>query len=227
MNRTYNTLFMLMSIDGKISTGASDRDMDSDSRYIKSLNTGRYQYDELEQQTDLVSFNTGKVMAKVGWNDKKDNIEHIPVEFIIVDSKPHLTEIGVRNLIARTEKLYIVTTDRDHPAFNIKDKNLEVIYYDNQIILEELFAKLKSKGIERITIQSGGTMNTELIRQGLIDEIHIVIAPIVVGGGETASLADGESVSSIEDIGLIKEFSLIASKQLKESFLELRYKKEK
>ena len=163
----------------------------------------------------------------MGWNDKKDNIEHIPVEFIIVDSKPHLTEIGVRNLIARTEKLYIVTTDRDHPAFNIKDKNLEVIYYDNQIILEELFAKLKSKGIERITIQSGGTMNTELIRQGLIDEIHIVIAPIVVGGGETASLADGESVSSIEDIGLIKEFSLIASKQLKESFLELRYKKEK
>lgn len=227
MNRTYNTLFMLMSIDGKISTGASDRDMDSDSRYIKSLNTGRYQYDELEQQTDLVSFNTGKVMAKVGWNDKKDNTEHIPVEFIIVDSKPHLTEIGVRNLIARTEKLYIVTANRDHPAFNIKDKNLEVIYYDNQIILEELFAKLKSKGIERITIQSGGTMNTELIRQGLIDEIHIVIAPIVVGGGETASLADGESVSSIEDIGLIKEFSLIASKQLKESFLELRYKKEK
>ena len=32
-NRTFNTLFMLMSVDGKICTGVGDRDIDLDSNH--------------------------------------------------------------------------------------------------------------------------------------------------------------------------------------------------
>jgi riboflavin biosynthesis pyrimidine reductase len=38
-------------------------------------------------------------MARVGWNDRTDPIEKLPVTFVIVDSAPHLTETGVRNLL--------------------------------------------------------------------------------------------------------------------------------
>lgn len=63
---------MLVSADGKISTGSTDeRDFDKDLPNIKGVGEGLHQYYDLEKQTDYYSFNTGRVMAKVGWNDEK------------------------------------------------------------------------------------------------------------------------------------------------------------
>ena len=61
--RPITTLFMLMSVDGKISTGLAARDFDKDLPDIKGVNEGLSQYYDLEQETDSFSLNTGKVMA--------------------------------------------------------------------------------------------------------------------------------------------------------------------
>ena len=67
MERPVTTLFMLMSVDGKISTGASDdRDMDKDLPGIPGVAEGLHQYYEIEQTTDLWSLNSGRVQAKMG-----------------------------------------------------------------------------------------------------------------------------------------------------------------
>ena len=65
MNRPITTLFMLMSVDGKISTGATD-DLDEDKDFpnIKGVNEGLHQYYEIEKTTDLWSLNSGRVQAK-------------------------------------------------------------------------------------------------------------------------------------------------------------------
>lgn len=66
MDRPITTLFMLMSVDGKISTGSSDeRDVDRDFPKIPGVREGLHQYYEIEQTTDLWSFNTGRVQAKI------------------------------------------------------------------------------------------------------------------------------------------------------------------
>ena len=45
MNRPITTLFMLMSVDGKISTGSNDSmDVDADYPKIGGLKEGLYQY---------------------------------------------------------------------------------------------------------------------------------------------------------------------------------------
>ena len=50
------TLFMLMSVDGKISTGAVDElDVDRDFPRINGVKEGLYQYYEIEKTTDLWS----------------------------------------------------------------------------------------------------------------------------------------------------------------------------
>ncbi len=224
-NRTYNTLFMLMSIDGKISTGVGGRDIDADSKYVDSLKNGRYQYEALEQETDLVSFNTGLVMAKVGWNEDRESINEIPVEFIIVDNKPHLTKLGISNLLKHVKRLYIVTNNSNHPAFNIEDLNLEVIFFEESIDFGELFCKLKERGVDRVTVQSGGIMNSLLVREGLVDELSLVVAPVMIGGENTPTLQDGLSLANVEELSLIKEFEIIEAKVLDKSFLHLRYKK--
>ena len=57
MNRPITTLFMLMSVDGKISTGATDElDVDQDFPAIAGLKEGLYQYYEIEQTTFTSSF---------------------------------------------------------------------------------------------------------------------------------------------------------------------------
>ena len=62
MDRPITTLFMLMSLDGKISPGASDDlDVDKDFPKIEGLKEGLHQYYEIEQTTDLWSFNTGLI----------------------------------------------------------------------------------------------------------------------------------------------------------------------
>ena len=53
-NRPITTLFMLMSVDGKISTGATDElDVDKDFPKIDGLKEGVGQYYEIEQTTDF------------------------------------------------------------------------------------------------------------------------------------------------------------------------------
>ena len=53
------TLFMLMSVDGKISTGAVDElDVDRDFPRINGMKEGVYQYYEIEKTTDLWSLNS-------------------------------------------------------------------------------------------------------------------------------------------------------------------------
>ena len=83
MDRPITTLFMLMSVDGKISTGATDEmDYDKDFPNITGLKEGLHQYYEIEQTTDLWSFNTGRVQEKMGVNTK-DKPSKTPVSFVI------------------------------------------------------------------------------------------------------------------------------------------------
>jgi 2,5-diamino-6-(ribosylamino)-4(3H)-pyrimidinone 5'-phosphate reductase len=218
------TLFMLMSFDGKISTGSSDeRDFDKDLPNIVGAKEGLQQYYELEKKTDRFSFNTGRVMAKVGWNDEKANIEKLPVVFVVVDNKPHLTARGVENLIKRTEKLYIVTTNEFHPALKMSSDQLEVITYSETIDFANLFERLAQKGAKTMTIQSGGDMNAVLLREGLINELSIVVAPVLVGGKDTPGLIGGESLQSIEDLQKIKVLELLEANKLEHNYLHLRY----
>ena len=72
MTRPITTLFMLMSVDGKISTGATDDlDFDKDLPHIPGVKEGLQQYYDIEQTTDLWSLNSGRVQAKMGVNEKE------------------------------------------------------------------------------------------------------------------------------------------------------------
>ncbi|QQO11323.1 dihydrofolate reductase family protein [Breznakiella homolactica] len=217
---------MLMSVDGKISTGNIDeRDVDKDFPKIIGIKDGLKQYYEIEKTTDLFSMNSGKVMAKIGSNIKKENVSKISVSFIIIDNKPHLNHIGIEYFIKLSKGFYLVTNNRNHPAFEYKnEENFHIIYYENKIDFVDLFDKLKNKyGIKSMTIQTGGTLNSILLREKLIDKISIVIAPALIGGKETSTLIDGESLQTFDDLKKIKALKLIENKTLMDSYINLKY----
>ena len=195
MDRPVTTLFMLMSVDGKISTGASDHlDVDKDFPKIAGVKEGLYQYYEIEQTTDLWSVNSGRVQAKIGVNTA-DMPDKTPVSFVIIDNK-HLQEHGVRYFCALSKQFVLVTSNEKHPAFEIEEDNLRILY-QNELSLKDVLTKLKSEySCERITIQTGGTLNELFLREKLIDYIDIVVAPVLIGGKDTSTLIDGTSIMS-------------------------------
>ncbi len=225
INRPVTTLFLLSSIDGKISTSDIDsRDNDKDLRKIRGVKEGIQQYYDLEQKTDLVSLNTGRVMAKIGVNISKDEPKKMIVDFVIIDNKPHLKKSGLLYLTKWVKTLYLVTNNKNHPAFKLKTDNIKVIYYPDKINFDNLFIKLKKEyKINKITIQSGGTLNATLLRKKLIDKVSLVIAPCLIGGNNTPTLIDGDCINTEKELLNIKALKLNKCEVLKHSYLHLTY----
>lgn len=227
MERPITTLFMLESLDGKINSGNSDNlDADKDWCQIEGVKEGLHQYYEIEATTDYYSLNTGRVMAKIGVNDRKEYHEKVDISFIIIDNKPHLNEHGIDYLCNWVEKLILVTTNKNHIAFSLKEKyeNLDILYYE-VLDLKTLLTDMKQKyNAEKITIQSGGNLNGKFLREDLIDYVNVVIAPLLVGGRDTSTLIDGDAISKVNELNKLKALQLIECNKLEDSYIQLKYK---
>ena len=227
MARPITTLFMLESLDGKINSGSSDAlDVDRDWKQIDGLKEGLQQYYDIESETDVFSLNTGRVMAKIGINERDGEPEKMDaVTFVIIDNAPHLNERGIDYLCRWVGRLVLVTTNNEHPAFGMREKyeNLDILSYKNLDlgrVLEDVYEKY---GAERLTIQSGGNLNGQFLRDDLIDYVNIVVAPVLVGGRDTSTLIDGDSISSPEELDKIRPMKLLECKALDNSYVQLRY----
>jgi 2,5-diamino-6-(ribosylamino)-4(3H)-pyrimidinone 5'-phosphate reductase len=60
-----------------------------------------------------------------------------------------------------------------------------------RVDLNKMMLTLKKIGVDHLMVEGGGTMNFELIRLGLVDEIMLYIAPMIFGGANAPTLADG------------------------------------
>ena len=200
--RPVTTLFMLSSVDGKISTGNSDLlDVDSDYPAMDGVKEGLHQYYEIEQTTDLWSLNSGLVQAKLGVN-QKEYPDKTPVSFVVIANK-NLTDHGVSYFCRRAKTFVLVTTNTQHPAFSVQEDNLHIICQkelDLRAVLEELF-----------------------LQEKLFDCIDIVVAPVLIGGKDTATLIDGASITKREELGLLGVLKLVRCEVLEDSYLRLRY----
>ena len=222
MNRPVATLFMLMSVDGKISTGATDEmDVDQDFPQIAGLKDGLYQYYEIEQSTDLWSFNTGRVQAKMGVNTA-DMPDKTPVSFVLLDNS-HLNEHGVRYFCAKSKQFVLITTNKNHPAFHVKEENLHIIFQEKLSLTAALMILKEQFGCDRLTIQSGGTVNALFLREKLFNFVDVVVAPVLIGGKDTTTLIDRLSLQSQDELNQLGVLRLIEATPLQDSYLRLRY----
>ena len=223
MRRPVTTLFMLISVDGKISTGATDDlDVDKDFPRINEVKEGLQQYYDIEQTTDLWSLNSGRVQVKVGVNDlpipEKGNIS-----FVIIDNT-HLNEKGIEYFAERSKTFVLVTSNENHPAYKMDHENINIVYQETFNPAELLSRLYNDYGCERITIQTGGTLNEIFLRAKLLDYIDIVVAPVLIGGKDTSTLIDGYSLRSKNELDMLGVLKLEKCTVLNDSYVRLRYK---
>ena len=63
-----------------------------------------------------------------------------------------------------------------------------------------LFEKLYDMGMRRLMVEGGATVNWELIKQGLVDEIRLIHLPVVVGSSDAPSLVEGEGFRELSSV---------------------------
>ena len=58
--------------------------------------------------------------------------------------------------------------------------------------------------VKRLLCEGGGELNFELLRLGLVDELHLTLCPRVIGGRDAPTIADGEGFACLAKTANLK-----------------------
>jgi riboflavin-specific deaminase-like protein len=95
------------------------------------------------------------------------------------------------------------------------------VYVDDaeKVNLERALGTLKELGIDRLMVEGGGTLNFELMRLGLVDELTAYVAPMIFGGESAPTMAAGPGLERSAAIPL----KLIDAEKWEDGGLLLKY----
>jgi riboflavin biosynthesis pyrimidine reductase len=132
--------------------------------------------------------------------------------------------IKLANVDERINIIVIVTqkTPKDYLAY-LQDNKISYIYGGKDAInFDLLFKKIKSKlGIDKILLEGGGILNGSVMNENLIDEISLLLLPIVVNRVDAPSIFEGE----VQQILNIKKYSLTKVERIENDVVWLKYKR--
>jgi 2,5-diamino-6-(ribosylamino)-4(3H)-pyrimidinone 5'-phosphate reductase len=92
-----------------------------------------------------------------------------------------------------------------------------IVGFDRIDLKEALQALAARNGVEVIRVDSGGTLVGVLLEQGLVDEVSLLVHPVLVGA-QAAKYWYGASVAATE-------LDLVSTEQFERGLLWLRYRK--
>lgn len=210
-----------MSADGKIATTERRQ-----TRISGSLDFDRV--DELRASSGAVMVGIGTVLSDnpsltVKSKERREKRraegrDENPVR-IVVDSMA-MTPLDA-DIFKKGEGKRIIAVSESAPSEEVKQlaKRAEIIILgEKNVELEKLLAELKKRGINRLMVEGGATLNWGLISAGLVDEIYTFIGNIIIGGKTAPTLVDGEGC-----VGEFCRLELLSCERLEDGVL-IRWK---
>ncbi len=123
-------------------------------------------------------------------------------------------------------KIVIFTThqtSKGHLAF-LRAQGADVYVHDQERVnLPLALATLKELGIQRLMVEGGATLNFELLRLGLVDEVSAYIAPLIFGGANAPTMVAGSGLVRSEAVPL----KLVHVEQHADGGIVVRYQLER
>jgi len=198
MNRPFVFVNVAMTADGKIDTVQRKGAGISSPR-------DRERVDELRAGADAVMVG-GKTLLD---EDPKLTVrsEELRAGRIGRGRSPNPVKVGVvtraiikedsQFLNAGPADIVIFTTRRTSKRHlsRLTSRGVDVYVDDaEKVDLERALATLKELGIDRLMVEGGGTLNFELMRLGLVDEVTAFVAPLIFGGEAAPTMAAGSGL---------------------------------
>jgi 2,5-diamino-6-(ribosylamino)-4(3H)-pyrimidinone 5'-phosphate reductase len=99
--------------------------------------------------------------------------------------------------------LFTTTRTGDAEVARLRLDGAEVfVQQGDRVNLQEVLETLNDKGIKRLMVEGGATLNFELLRLGLVDELTVFVAPAIFGGETAPTLAGGAGLAERASIRL-------------------------
>jgi 2,5-diamino-6-(ribosylamino)-4(3H)-pyrimidinone 5'-phosphate reductase len=71
----------------------------------------------------------------------------------------------------------------------------------NKVALGQALGWLQREwAVKRLLCEGGGKLNFELLRLGLVDELHLTICPRIIGGRDAPTIADGDGFAALAKV---------------------------
>lgn len=118
---------------------------------------------------------------------------------IVVDSR---ARIPLNARVFSSDAATIIAVSKKAKQDKIKKirKKAEVLICgERKVDLKRLLTLLYKKGITSVLLEGGGTLNWSMLKQGLVDEVRVAIAPRIIGGKHAATLVEGQGFNLISE----------------------------
>lgn len=126
-----------------------------------------------------------------------------PMKVGIVSNADELPDGDFVNFGAARVVIFAAERTSKARVESLRSRGVEVYVHDApRVDLVEALRVLRGLGVERLMVEGGGTLNFELLRLGLVDELTIYVAPMIFGGESAPTLADGVGLARGEAIPL-------------------------
>lgn len=190
--RPYVILNAAMTLDGKIATVSGDSRISSE--------TDLEELHRLRSDVDAVMIGIGTELG----DDPLLTVRRVkgknPVR-VIVDSFAR-TPIHSRLLKVRDGGRVILGVSESAPSSRIRrleEAGINVIRCGKRKVdLNSLLERLHRLGIKRLLLEGGGNLNWSFLAARLVDEVHVTVAPLVVGGKEATTLVEGPGITDMD-----------------------------
>lgn len=194
-DKPYIILSAAMTIDGKIATMMGDSEL-SDELDFKEVHKLRTEVDAIMVGKGTILKDDPKLRIKYHAHDGYYRIVIDSNLSIPIDSKVITFEPDIYPTIICT-----IENVSEEKVKQFENKNIKIIRSgaEKQVNIENLLSLLKNEGINSILLEGGGNLNWSFMKNDLIDEIRLTIAPWMIGGKDAISLVEGSGFERMSE----------------------------
>lgn len=190
------TLKLAMSLDGKLATRGGD------SKWITG-EAARRRVHELRDLNDAILVGTGTLLADrprltVRLDDREGT--RSPHRFVLdarLQADPDAPTFDTRQ--APTTLITGVTDESLHRRF--VERGVEVIVVDldeaQRVSIEHILREVHLRGHNTLMVEGGGELAAAFVEEGVVDELELFIAPLLLGGRDAVPALGGRGVEVV------------------------------
>ena len=202
MDRPFVYVNMAMTADGKITSGAREY-----PRFTSDLD--RLTMDRLRAETDAIVVGAGTMRADNPRLDVRDpgmralrrRLGKAPGLVRVLVTRSGAIDPGSRFFDEEEGGARIIATveQADEAALAAINGKAEIWKQEGDRVEPGLLLELLAgRGVERVLLEGGGELNWAFVKEDLVDELYVTVAPALLGGRKAPTLLEGEGFTMAE-----------------------------
>ena len=195
--RPFVVLKAAMTLDGKIATATGESQWITGAKARTHVHQLRRRVDVIAVGVETVLKDDPQLTVRVSGGKRSAPGVRQPAR-LVFDSRLRIS-FGARVLRGIEQAPTIVATTKlasPRKVERLRKMGVQVLVLPRKrtrVSLDKCLQALGSMGLTSLLIEGGGELNASFLRDGLVNRVHLYVAPTLLGGQETKGLLAGRS----------------------------------